>query len=182
MKVKREDPVIELEKAHEHWLDIYENGCFDPSWSDGINLNLVRNHMLYYQKEIEEQYEGQEKPAVYYKAIPDEVDVHYMANTDQILKNAENLFERLAQMQEVSDLLHAEEYLSDKEISQLNIRININRINALKEAIETQDYERMRSISHRPEEEIENVLNAHDRLMNRQHEEGEQLSLFDMMM
>lgn len=37
----------QLDKDIKHWHDIYENGCSDPFWPDGVNLNLVRNHIIY---------------------------------------------------------------------------------------------------------------------------------------
>lgn len=37
----------ELENDLARWKDIYENGCSDPFWSDGVNLNLKRNHILF---------------------------------------------------------------------------------------------------------------------------------------
>ena len=30
----------------EHWQDIFTNGCSDPAWPDGCNLNLTRNPIL----------------------------------------------------------------------------------------------------------------------------------------
>lgn len=30
----------------EHWQDVFTNGCSDPAWPDGRNLNLTRNHIL----------------------------------------------------------------------------------------------------------------------------------------
>ncbi len=182
MTEKREDPVVELEKAHEHWQDIYENGCYDPLYADGINLNLVRNHMLYYMRMIEDQYGNDEKPAVYDKPIPEKVDVHYMAKMDEILNKAEALNQRFSQMQEVHDLLRAQDCMSDKELDDLHCSVDFNRIQDLKEAIQTLDYVRMRALSVHPEVEIENVLKAHESLMNRRQEEGEQISLFEMTM
>lgn len=29
-----------------HWQDIHDNGCNDPYWPDGVNMNLVRNHVI----------------------------------------------------------------------------------------------------------------------------------------
>ncbi len=43
------DYVLELRKSYEQWKDIYENGCNDPTWPDGVNLNLVRNHIIYFK-------------------------------------------------------------------------------------------------------------------------------------
>lgn len=30
------------------WQRGFYNGCADPFWPDGCNLNLMRNHMIYY--------------------------------------------------------------------------------------------------------------------------------------
>lgn len=30
----------------ERWRDIFEDGCSDPAWPDGCNLNLIRNHII----------------------------------------------------------------------------------------------------------------------------------------
>lgn len=39
------------ERVH-HWIDIKDNGCHDPFWADGVNMNLTRNHIIYYRKQI----------------------------------------------------------------------------------------------------------------------------------
>lgn len=41
-------------REREHWKHINEKGCNDPFWPDGCNLNLARNHILYYRRKIEE--------------------------------------------------------------------------------------------------------------------------------
>lgn len=35
------------------WKHIYDYGCQDPSYEDGVNINLVRNHILYGKEQIE---------------------------------------------------------------------------------------------------------------------------------
>ncbi len=35
-----------------HWNYILENGCNDPFWPDGTNMNLTRNHIISYKLEI----------------------------------------------------------------------------------------------------------------------------------
>lgn len=35
-----------LHNDQKRWAEIYQNGCSDPYHADGINLNLVRNHIL----------------------------------------------------------------------------------------------------------------------------------------
>lgn len=38
---------------YSHWVEIFNEGCNDPNWSDGVNINLVRNHILYDKSEVE---------------------------------------------------------------------------------------------------------------------------------
>lgn len=38
-----------IRREIEHWKAINQNGCSDPFWSDGCNMNLTRNHIIYYQ-------------------------------------------------------------------------------------------------------------------------------------
>lgn len=43
----------ELINRYNRWKSIYESGCSDPTWEDGVNINLVRNHILIAKKNIE---------------------------------------------------------------------------------------------------------------------------------
>ena len=40
----------QLEDEYRRWNDIKKNGCSDPAWPDGVNLNLVRNHIIYFYR------------------------------------------------------------------------------------------------------------------------------------
>ena len=51
--MKQKTPEQELELLRENllheraiWEHINENGCNDPFWTDGCNMNLTRNHIL----------------------------------------------------------------------------------------------------------------------------------------
>ncbi len=72
-------------KEVQRWKDINQNGCNDPFWSDGCNMNLVRNHIIYDKCQLENM--CREKscplPEEYYIQTPPEVDNHYMANLKQ---------------------------------------------------------------------------------------------------
>lgn len=69
--------IIELER----WKDQYENGCNDPAWSDGVNLNLLRNHIIYYKVKVMEICEQNmiDLPEEYFLPIPPYVDSNYFA-------------------------------------------------------------------------------------------------------
>ena len=59
----------------------YYNGCSDPFWANGVNLNLVRNHIIYYKRQmqkISEEY-GCFLPEIYYRELPPKVESNYMA-------------------------------------------------------------------------------------------------------
>lgn len=44
----------EISKSANRWNEIWERGCNDPGWPDGVNMNLVRNHIIYYKRRIQE--------------------------------------------------------------------------------------------------------------------------------
>ena len=72
----------ELMKEHAHWLYILENGCNDPFWTDGANINLTRNHIIYYRRMIMTlcSMRNLEVPACVYEPVPPEVSNDYMAD------------------------------------------------------------------------------------------------------
>lgn len=37
------------------WNEIAKNGCSDPYWDDGVNMRLVRNHILYWYGQLAER-------------------------------------------------------------------------------------------------------------------------------
>ena len=58
---KKKSPLVEMneciEAMHEsrdRWNEIRNGGCNDPFWPDGTNMNLVRNHIIYFKKRIRE--------------------------------------------------------------------------------------------------------------------------------
>lgn len=37
----------ELDDDYARWDRISKEGCSDPFWEDGVNMNLVRNHIIF---------------------------------------------------------------------------------------------------------------------------------------
>ena len=68
-----------------HWKYLNQNGCNDPFWPDGCNMNLTRNHIIYYQRELQNICAENKSPLPeeYYFSLPPEVDMNYMANLKQ---------------------------------------------------------------------------------------------------
>lgn len=75
----------EIRKEISHWKEINQSGCNDPFWPDGCNMNLTRNHIIYYQRLIREICTENQLPLPeeYYFSPPPDVDMNYMANLKQ---------------------------------------------------------------------------------------------------
>ena len=73
--------VAYLQDRFERWDYIKENGTHDPFWSDGVNINLVRNHCLYGRKQIKALCEahGLPYPEIYQKPVPPKMPQDFMA-------------------------------------------------------------------------------------------------------
>ena len=76
---------LSIIETMERWKCINENGCNDPFWADGWNMNLLRNHIIYYKGGIAQICEENRLPLPeeYYLPLPPKVDGEYMAKLDQ---------------------------------------------------------------------------------------------------
>ena len=83
------DPLtISLQVSFDRWDHLNEYGGQDPFWSDGVNMNLERSHIIYYKNQMEDKYGSGEYPDIYYRETPPEMSFEYMANPEQILSDA----------------------------------------------------------------------------------------------
>ena len=175
----------ELEKTlterYERWDDIFQFGTNDPSWADGVNLNLVRNHILYIKSQIEEQLDKQDYPDIYYKDVPPKVDYDYIARPKEIKEKAVRCFNTLEQYPHLEEVLASRMYLDDKELMNLGIFFLINRVKELKEAIEKDDYVTMRRLSRDSDTFLKSLEEAYHKIEEYKLKEERQLSLFEMM-
>lgn len=69
----------------DHWEYINQNGCSDPFYADGVNMNLTRNHIIYAKRQIAEMCveHGIPVPEEMYLPTPPEVNDYYMASMKQ---------------------------------------------------------------------------------------------------
>lgn len=74
-----------LMEEFERWGEIKMNGCNDPAWTDGDNMNLVRDHIMYYRFKIAGtcMLKALEYPPEYDLTLPPEAPAGYMASLDQ---------------------------------------------------------------------------------------------------
>ena len=94
--------VEQMNEQYLRWAHIYNNGSNDPCWPDGINLNLVRNHIIYYKKNIEKLCELRSLPVpkeIKY-ATPPEIDHNY--NTKAKNKTEETNQKPVAQFEQLT--------------------------------------------------------------------------------
>ena len=71
IKQLRENIVQDLK----HWQYLREFGCQDPFWADGVNMNLTRNHIIYYKMRLRELCKDGNLPEEYYLPTPPEVNI-----------------------------------------------------------------------------------------------------------
>lgn len=66
-------------KEYEHWKALRTDGGTDPNWSDGVNLNLVRTHIICAKKEIRRTCDKFKLviPAIYFRALPPVMPVDF---------------------------------------------------------------------------------------------------------
>ena len=143
-----QETVAELVERYNRWQDLYKNGCFDPSYCDGVNLNLVRNHIQFAKRKIEKLVEEHKElsfPAEYEKIeIPQEVSNNYMANPEKIIREAKETLSAMEEDENYKYLLSIKDDLTDKEKEKICFSTVISCRRWLKDAIERNDFVYMR--------------------------------------
>lgn len=143
-----QETVAELVERYNRWQDLYKNGCFDPNYCDGVNLNLVRNHIQFAKRKIEKLVEEHKElsfPAEYEKIeTPQEVSNDYMANPEKIIREAKETLSAMEEDENYKYLLSIKDDLTDKEKEKICFSTVISYIKWLKDAIERNDFVYMR--------------------------------------
>lgn len=82
------DEIAEIRNEYKMWDWIAEHGCSDPFWTDGANMNIIRNHIIYYKKQLISQAEEENAPIPqeFYWALPPEVPDTYMVKSGRCYK------------------------------------------------------------------------------------------------
>ena len=90
----------EIRDSRKRYEDLRIHGGSDPFWSDGANMNLCRNHVMYFRKQVETELDPENYPEEYFLEIPAEVSVHYMADPDGIRSRSTAALEVLKENQD----------------------------------------------------------------------------------
>lgn len=138
------DLARELTNSFARWDKVYQQGCSDPFWADGVNLNLIRNHIIYFKKEIENKYLKKHYPKIYYQETPPKVPDDFMARTDEIRKTAQKTLQTYKTDPNYNYLLQRVDLLRPEVIDRYNVRNVLGYVQKLESAIEKDDLVGMR--------------------------------------
>lgn len=143
------DYAAELERDYARWDELFTKGGSDPSWSDGVNLNLVRSQIIYDKQRLAEQESSLfGLPEVYYRETPPEVDYSYMARADEIRENARKAMEIIDADGNLKFIREQSVSLSEAQLKQFCIAAVINYAENLRRAIAADDLVIMRRYEH----------------------------------
>lgn len=192
-KKEKENLAEELAKSFERWEYLKEHGGSDPSYADGTNMNLVRNHIMYYKNRMVEEYgrDYEKYPEIFYREPPPEVDNDYMARAGEIKDGAAQALEYYLSDPNFHYLLANKDMLTEKEAKQISLYNVLGYASGLASAIKDGDLISMRRHAGRPEGYLESFAQCASRMMKLISEkkkepelvqENVQLSLFQFGM
>lgn len=141
---KNVDYAAALENSFARWDYIREHGCSDPFWADGVNMNLVRNHIMYYKQQLSEEATLFLLPKAYYREVPPEVDNNYMARPDEIRQNAVRSMQIIDADENLKFVQQQSVHLTEKQLKQLCIPAILGYAENLRRAISEDDLLTMR--------------------------------------
>lgn len=143
-KNKEPDYAAELEKDYARWDYLYKHGGSDPSWEDGVNLNLIRSHIIYYMKKLDEQKNLFCPLETYNRKVPPVMPPKYMARSDEIRANARVSMQIIEANENLKFVREKAETLTDKQKKQMYIPTVLGYAENLRNAIKNDDLITMR--------------------------------------
>lgn len=167
-----------LKERFKRWNYLKECGGNDPFWSDGCNMNLVRNHILYYKGEIEKNCPPDEYPAIYFQETPPVMDNDYMARPDEIRQNAKKTLVVFEQDDNLKFIKRKMQSIDNKFMKQISAGNVAGYAISLRNAIAKNDLVTMRRFE-RYEHYLESFKNCADKIREYKPPVNEQISLFD---
>lgn len=124
-----------LSERYERWNHIKEHGSNDPNWADGSNMNLVRNHILYYKKQCEEFLKENDYPEEYYLETPSRIDMNYMAKEQEIREKAILTLSEYKRDKNYKYLISVVNSLSQKQKDNTNVNNLIKYVTFMEKSI-----------------------------------------------
>ncbi len=148
-KSHESDYAAELENNYARWDKVFIEGGFDPFWTDGVSLSLIRSQILYCKEQLAKQENSLfGLPEVYYRETPPEVDPNYMARPDEIRENARKAMEIIDADENLKFVREQFPSLSEQQRKQYCLPTIINYAENLQRAIAKDDFIIMRRYEH----------------------------------
>lgn len=179
---RRNEPDIasQLKERFDRWEFLYRYGGSDPFYSDGDNLNIVRNHIIYFKQQLEEQYGDGALPEIYYRPTPSAVDSSYMARSDEIRSAARQSLETYKADAHYRYIRSHAIALDPKQRESTHIRSVLGYVTSLERAISDDDLITMRRHEN-PERYIQSFAECEERVKKALTEPQEQTTLFSLL-
>lgn len=171
-----------LEERFQHYDEVLENGCNDPLWADGVNLNLIRNHIIIAKRNIEEVFSAEDYPDVYYRMTPEKINDDYMAKSDEIREKVKEVLDMFISYFYLDELKSASYYLDKNQLLETGIGSALCLIKYLDEDIKEDDLVGMRRLAKNSVHKMKDFEKAYENLCEINMEEERQISLFEIMM
>lgn len=168
-----------LQNEFERWEHLYKKGGSDPFGTDGENLYLVRNHILYYKSKIEETVQNGNYPEVYFRETPPEIDRNYMARKDEIRENAIKTLAIFKKDKNLQFIKRTMASVDEKFLRENGIQNIVNYENTLKKAIAENKLVEMRRYE-KADTYLSSFESGAERLKQYVPPEYLQISLFDL--
>ena len=138
------DYAVELQKDFDRWDHLYQHGGRDPTWPDGVGLNLVRRHIMIDRRKLDENLNLFGYPEIYNREVPPEVDPDYMARPDEIRAAASASLEAYRADPDYQFIAEHREGIPEKTQKKLCIGAVLGYVSGLERAIGEDDLVGMR--------------------------------------
>ena len=142
----------ELRDAYLQWEKLYKDGCDDPFWTDGQNLEALRNRIQGLKAQCEQTLLPKDYPKEYHRKTPPKVDLTYMAHADDIRSAAKHTLLKLRSCDDYFILIKSQKNSAYSKASKKHVISEIAHLNAIDQAIKEDDLLAMRRIGSLEEE------------------------------
>ena len=133
-----------IKERIERWEHIRIHGCSDPSWEDGSNMNLVRNHVLYEKSQCQALLLPEDYPVEYFLETPPEVNNKYMARGKEIRERSQKSLEAYKANSDYQFILQAVNRLTKQQNEQTHASAFLRYVSGLEDSIQNDSLVDMR--------------------------------------
>lgn len=108
----KKDYALALMAEYMKYEEVREKGSYSPIWTDGQELNHIRDSIIYLKKKMEslEFY-----PEIYYKETPAQVPQRYMVNAEGIRKAAKETLQACKESEDYQFIFCNGAFLSEQQ-------------------------------------------------------------------